>query len=206
MEDSHKDDNSNDEEENSREQQRIQELANAKKEAEAEAERLRSELKAKDEQLFAANTPEPKDDLERLQTGQAELQKKLFIDTIDRDRDYIEDKYPILMEDGVKDKFEKMYAAAIGYDQGTGSVKNDIRLRDFAETFAETIETASDSRLSDAQADLSRQASRTGVRPGTGSHTSGGELNPGDISNMSSDEYAKKRDGINAEINRRLGI
>lgn len=186
-------------------QRRAQDLANKYRNAAQERDQYR-------DQLFDRTGGETQSDW-RTQDIQRSIDQRFFVESVDRDADTLARKYPELDEDS--DQFDadlvqnanEMYYDAIGFDDRTGNIRNPIRYRDFMTRYMDSIQRVADGASAQAARNVASQASRTGIRPNSPSRQSQvNNLQPGDISKMSSDEYEKNRSAIDAEIKRQLGI
>jgi hypothetical protein len=98
---------------------------------------------------------------------------------------------------------DREYLLISQFDGKTGNVgRNDIGYADFIEARVEQAERLASNMNLRSQKQIAKQAANTGVRPDGGARSSFKIQNPGDIANMSSEDYEKNR----AAIYKQLGM
>lgn len=129
----------------------------------------------------------------RYNDGLKEASKVRFETRLEIDTPRVEAKYPQLdksSEDfnpAVSDSLNNMYLSAVGYNYKTGYVQNpNLRYGEYIEAIMELADEAASRKVETSKRNITRQASRTGIRP-DGSSAKRLDLNK-DPSQMSDDE------------------
>ncbi len=129
----------------------------------------------------------------RYNDGLREASKVRFETRLEIDAPRVESKYTQLDKNSedfnpaVADSLNSMYLSAVGYDDKTGYVQNpNLRYADYIEAIMELADEASSRKVETSKRNITRQASRTGLRP-DGSSAKRLDLSK-DPSQMSDDE------------------
>jgi hypothetical protein len=139
------------------------------------------------------------------QQGLTEAQEltrtEMWKDSVERDNDYIDRKYPMLDENSdefdpdIADIINQQYLSIVGFNGR--AVANPVRYRHFVEAQMEMAERLVASRNAETATNVARQASQTSVKTGSSARKSGRDWSvPGAIANLSPAEYDKYKDEI----------
>lgn len=138
-----------------------------------------------------------------LDTAQQVAQTTVWKDSVERDNDFIDEKFPIMDENSdeydsdIANYINNLYLKSTGYD-GT-SVKNPIRYRDFVQANMELADRLKVQASAETAQNVSRQASQASIKSGANSRRSARDWSqPGAIANLSPDEYDKFKPEIDA--------
>lgn len=138
-----------------------------------------------------------------LDTAQQVAQTTVWKDSVERDNDFIDEKFPIMDENSdeydsdIANYINNLYLKSTGYD-GT-SVKNPIRYRDFVRANMELADRLKVQASAETAQNVSRQASQTSIKSGANSRRSARDWSqPGAIAALSTDEYDKFKPEIDA--------
>jgi uncharacterized protein YerC len=124
-------------------------------------------------------------------------------DSVDRDNDYIDRKYPMLDENSpefdpdIANLINQQFLQVVGFNGST--VANPIRYRHFVEAQFELADRFATSRNAETAQNVARQAAQTSVK--TGSNTRKGSRDwsePGAIAALTPEEYQKHKPEIEA--------
>lgn len=138
-----------------------------------------------------------------LNSAQEVAQTTVWLDSVERDNDYVDQKYPVLDENS--DDYDpdaatyvnNLYLQTTGYDGKT--VKNPIKYREFVEAYMEGAERIVAQRNAETAQNIARQSGRTSVKSAQGNRRQARDWSkPGAIANLSSDEYEKFKPEIEA--------
>lgn len=131
-----------------------------------------------------------------LDGAQAVAQTTVWLDSVDRDNDYVDRNYPMLDEDSndydpdTANQINNLYLQTVGYDGET--VRNPIKYRDFVSAYMESAERIAEARNAETAQNIARQSGRTSVKTGGNSRRASRDWSqPGAIASLSADEYDK---------------
>lgn len=135
---------------------------------------------------------------QRYQQGQNETRRELdrirFENRLEVDAPKVESKYPQLdkssdeFNPAVADSLNQMYLSTIGYDPRTGYVQNaNLRYSEYIDAMFELVNEAAARQTETTRRNVTKQASRTGLRPDGSSPTRSLDLSK-DPSQMSDAE------------------
>lgn len=148
-----------------------------------------------------------------MQQGLSQYQQEIFIDRLELDSDRVAQKYSVLDDNSedfdpdLTDNLNRMYLDAVGYDQRTGLIRNpSVRYKDYVETSMAIAERFASSKNADTAKNIAKQSARGGVRPSAEARKTLGELQPGDISSMTTEEYERHKSEIDRQVKQKLGI
>lgn len=113
---------------------------------------------------------------QRYQQGQSEAKRDIdrirFENRLEVDAPRVEQRYPQLDKNSdefnpaVADSLNQMYLSTVGYDERTGYVQNaNLRYSDYIDAMFELVEEAASRQTETARRNVTKQASRTGLRP-----------------------------------------
>lgn len=109
---------------------------------------------------------------EQFNSGLQEANKVKWETRLEIDSPRVAEKYPQLDKDsddfnpGVANSINQLYLSAVGYDKTTGNVREpNMRYADYVDAFFELVDEAASRKTETARKNVTRQASRTGIRP-----------------------------------------
>lgn len=109
---------------------------------------------------------------QQYQQGLKQANAITFSTRLEVDAPKIASKYPQLDKDSdnfnpaVASSFNEMYLSAVGYNAADGSVTNpNLRYADYVEAMFELVDEAANRKVETSTRNITRRASRTGLRP-----------------------------------------
>lgn len=131
-----------------------------------------------------------------LESAQSVAQTTVWLDSVERDNDYVDREYPVLNENSddydpdTANYINNLYLQTVGYDGK--SVKNPIKYREFVSAYMEGAERIAEARNAETAQNIARQSGRTSVKSTQGNRRQSRDWSkPGAIASLSSDEYDK---------------
>lgn len=122
---------------------------------------------------------------------------------LEREPDFVfmDDTKPETFDEDKAAFVNESYLAFVGYNQEDSTVqRTDISFEKYARTIVNQVKKWAEDYTDNTEKELAAQRSNAGIRPGGSSRKSLGQLKPGDISAMSTEEYERNREEINRQI------
>lgn len=114
---------------------------------------------------------------------------------------FMDDTKPETFDEDKTAFINESYLAFVGYNPQNNTVqRTDISFEKYARTLVDQVKNWAEDYTENTEKELAAQRGNAGIRPGGSSRKSLGQLKPGDISAMSTEEYERNRDEINRQI------